>query len=335
MKDSLGNIISATLFESYLSQYLIEHPEYFEPVYQKILASIEAINAQNATDPLHDRMMYNITSLMMQEFKEFENIQSLREKPNLFTINYFFKSFCDSFLKTGKVKVSYERKPSDQIPSLSSLCLHSLFRSPSGSKALYSYMRPKELFHENNRGARLAEKPSNESTRKLGITTIETTPEELLLYFPEPYQPSQFEYVPNRKSNVGKWMDKYNLPIISGSSGSAVDYLCSLISLVELEPGEIKLLLIGLAATLVAKGHHSYFEIIIIMDRFGFKLRDTTDLYSFYEQTLPKEIVLSESYQQFKNSKVGTSLLNGITVGCEQSNSSRMLPDLSIAALVT
>ncbi|KTD65004.1 hypothetical protein [Legionella shakespearei] len=330
MKDSEGNIIEITLFESYLAKYLIEHPEFFTPVYEKILKGLEAIHELNKSDRNYDRIMYSLHTVMKDEYKEFKGLQFLKDSPDLFKINYFLKLYCDYFLKADKIKHVPEA-PKSHIPTLTELCLYSLFKSQSGRKSLASHLRPKELFHENNRGAKSTESDNLQTTRKLGITTIENTPQDLNAYFPESYSPAQFEYKPDRNSNVGRWMTQRNFPIISGSSGSACDYLSYLITAIPLEPREIKLLFVSVAATLIAKGHHSYFEVMILLDRFGFKLHDAEDFYSFYEQMLPKEIVSSESYQEFKHSAVGARLLEGIHFEPEENRPSRMLPELFIA----
>jgi hypothetical protein len=331
VKDSEGNIIEVTLFESYLAKYLIEHPEFFTPVYEKILKGLEAIHELNKSDKNYDRIMYSLYSVMKDQYKEFKGLQFLKESPDLFAINYFLKLYSDFLLKADKIKHVPEA-PKSQIPTLTELSLYSLFKSQSGRKELTSHLRPKELFHENNRGARSIESDNLETTRKLGITTTEHTPQDLNEYFPEPYSPAQFEYKPERNSNVGRWMTQRNFPIISGTSGSACDLLSYLIIVIPLNAREIKLLFASVAATLVAKGHHSYFEVMILLDRFGFKLQDAEDFYSLYEQMLPQEIVTSESYQEFKRSAVGAKLLEGIHFEPEENRPSRMLPDVLISA---
>lgn len=144
------------------------------------------------------------------------------------------------------------------------------------------------------------------------------------------YEPSQFSYKPNRESNVGKWFSKHNLPIISGASGSAIDNLALIFSLIKPTHSEIQLLMISLAATLIAKGHHSYFEIIILLDGYGFSLKSVNTLFDFYEQTLPRSIILSESYLRFTNSLKGAKLLEGISDDLEFDDDFQKLPILSI-----
>ncbi len=334
MKDVNGNLIFVTVFESYLSKFLSENVHYFEPVYQKVLSALQEVILLNQPDNTFDRVMFTINSLVRSEYHDFKGLQDLKENFNLFTTNYYIKLLCENVLKSNLVKVLPTCPPIKEIPSLSVLCQHALFKHPKNKKQLSTFLKPEALFHEDNRGVSVLDDVSIISTRKLGIATLEHTPEDLVDYFPEPHESAQFEYTPNRMSNVGKWMSKYNLPIISGTSGSAREYLSTLLEFVKLEPMEIRLLLVSQAATLVAKGHHSYFEVIILLDRFGFKLQDVPDLYSFYEQTLPKSIVVSDLYQQFKHSKVGATLLENISADADADADcqSKELPTLMIGA---
>lgn len=54
---------------------------------------------------------------------------------------------------------------------------------------------------------------------------------------------------------------------------------------------------------------------------------------SFYEQTLPKSILISELYQQFKHSKVGAMLLENISANSDADCQSKELPTLTIGTL--
>lgn len=333
MKDVKKNLICVTVFESYLSKFLVENAHYFEPVYQKIINAIQKVIFLNQSDRTFDRIMYGVDSLMREEFNDFKGLQSLNENFNLYEINYYLKLLCDNVFKSGVIKILPTELPTKEIPSLAVLCQYALFKNPKSKKQLSAFLKPEELFHEDNRGVSAVNNTQIIRTRKLGIATPEHTPEDLLDYFPEPHEPAQFEYTPNRKSNVGQWMTKYNLPIISGASGTSRDTLSVLFEFVKLEPEEIQLLIVSQAATLVAKGHHSYFEVIILLDRFGFKLQDAPDLYTFYEQTLPKSIRGSDLYQQFKHSKVGAKLLEDVLTHTDLDCKSIELPTLTIGSL--
>jgi hypothetical protein len=88
--------------------------------------------------------------------------------------------------------------------------------------------------------------------------------------------------------------------------------------------------MISLAATLIAKGHHSYFEIMFLLEDYGLGLKSAESLFDFYEQTLPKSITLNDSYIKFKNSSSGSKLLDGISDDLSIGGSVQMLPSLSI-----
>ncbi|MFA6303588.1 MAG: hypothetical protein WC627_10740 [Legionella sp.] len=331
MKDSQGNLINVTIFESYFSKYLIEHPDFFKPVYMKIIDSIQELTLLNSSNSKFDRVIFSIFSILPSEFAGYNTIDDLKSKFNLFACNYFFKLFCDRILPLQLISVFPQKKPTSTILSLSVLCQLSLFKQNPTINPLSPFLKPTDLFQERNRGALLIPQEHIITTRKLGITTLETTPTELINYFPEPYEPSQFEYRPNRKSNVGRWLSKYNLPIISGSSGSARDLLNLILKFIHLETSEIKLLLISQAAVLVAQGHHSYFEVMLFLDRIGCKFQDAPDLMRFYEQTIPVSIKTSDSYLQFKNSEFGSIRLENLPKNSDTDNNFKELPLINIA----
>lgn len=294
--DSQGNVTDATLFESYLSKHLIENTEFFKPVYFKILDAIHNLAELNKSNKWFNRVMYMLDSTMRMTYEESPSPQELKEPFKLHMVTHYITLFCDLFLKTDAMK--------DFMPNSESARGH--------SKLVIRQLKVKALFDEVNRGVIFLEEPLFAPTKKLGITTFENTPEELQSYFADKYQPAQSEYQPDRTSNVGKWLTYYNLPVIAGSSGTARDYLGWLSMLVVLEPDEIKSLIVGLAASMVTRGHHSYFEVMIILDRYGIKLENADDLLGLYEQTIPEEIRLSDSYLQFINSSNGKVLLNDI-----------------------
>lgn len=310
--DKNGNYISVTLFESYLSKCLVELPEkYFKPVFVKLLMGVKEVIELNRHDRGFDRLVFVVDSLMYQRFKDYKGLVNLIELFDVFMASEYLKIFSDSILKNGKIQHYPKEEPSHGLPSLKSLCKLSMFKDLASKQSFQSFLKPDALFLERNRGAILKSKVSKIRTRKLGVCTIANTPSELLHYFPHEEQPAQLDFVPDRKSNVGRWLMQLNLPIISGTSGSARDFLELSFSFAFLNREETQLMMVALAAVMVAKGHHSYFEVMIMMDRTGCKLKLTDDLYSFYEQTIPQSILESEEFQAFKESKSGAQLLDG------------------------
>lgn len=365
MKDSNGNLIKVTLFESYLTKFLIEHPDFFKSTYLKIFSQIQNIYALNEKVASFHRATYSIESLFQAEYSSYKNIADICQKFDLFAAGYYLKLYCDAILVPDLIENYQEQQAFDKIPSLSLLCQYTLFNQKSTRNHVYNYLKNPFLFDETNRGVVIkgyddddendedennepsqfsylldlkyeiqeeedVEQTTNLKTRKLGIAEINSTPKDLIEYFEKSHEPSQFSYVPDRQSNVGKWLTHHNLPIITGSSGTARDFLGQLLKIVKLDPNEIQLLIISLAATLVAKGHHSYFEVMIILDRFGFKLTSTSDLLAFYEQTLPQTILTNPEYMEFKNSENGAFLLKDIVSQLDDSPDCLELPKITI-----
>ncbi|MDP1603105.1 MAG: hypothetical protein Q8M03_07555 [Legionella sp.] len=322
MKDAVGNLISLTIFESYLSKYLIENTHFFEPVYQKILSAIAVIANENKSNRAFDRTLYGVLSAVNDVYPHYSTIESITNNFNLLVATYFLKLFFDGKLLSKSTATQLEVK---SLSTISAICKHTLFRHPH---ELAAYLKPIALFDERNRGV-IPLQTTRKSTTKLGITTLENTPPELANYFVSPHDPAQFEYKPDPESNVGRWFTKHNLPIIAGTSGSASLFLTEILQITTLDPFEIQLLVIGLAAGMIAEGYHSYFEVMIILDRIGFKLQSTATLCEFYEQTLPKSILSTDSYIAFRDSPQGVALLDGITDNSSESTS-RELPGLTI-----
>ena len=313
MKDSKGNLIQVTIFESYLSKYLIENPEYFESIYQRIFSAIQEIELFNKNNRFFDRTLFSILSLLQDKYPGYNDINSLKDKFDLMPSNYFIKLFCDYILNKTQFHLMLPYSQRDcGVASLSALCKQTLFKDAKGFNKIHTHLRIPALFDENKRGATILNSKTVK-TRKLGITTLENTPENLLLYFQKKYEPSQYIYQPNRDSNVGKWLSLHNLPVISGTSGGACDSLSWLFSIMDFSHKEIKLLLVSFAAALIAEGHHSYFEIMILLDRFGYKIKSAKNLFELYEQTLPESIVRSSSYATFKHSSEMTVLINELS----------------------
>lgn len=315
MKDSKGNLIKVTLFESYLSKYLIEHPEYFIGVYQKILGFIQQIEQLNQANAAFERTMFALFSLLTHEHPH-KNLDDLIQQFDLIAVNSFLKLFCDNILNNKAFELKIPNVEQTNNNTLSSIGFFKEKPPSPESKRRHSQilaqLRVPSLFDANARGVVEVDEPKQLVTRKLGIAALKHTPDNLRCYFAKKYQPSQFFYTPERESNVGKWFTRHNLPIISGTSGSICDDLALALAFLNLSPEELRLLMLGRAAMLVAKGHHSFFESMIVLNETGFKLQSQKTLFEFYQQMIPQQIIDSDSYQQFKDSEQGMVLLQGI-----------------------
>lgn len=123
MKDSKGNLIKVTLFESYLSKYLIEHPEYFISVYQKILGFIQQIEQLNQGNPAFERTMFGLFSLLTYEHPH-KNLDDLIEQFDLIAVNSFLKLFCDSILNNKAFELNFPNVEQKNNNTLSLSLIH-------------------------------------------------------------------------------------------------------------------------------------------------------------------------------------------------------------------
>lgn len=176
------------------------------------------------------------------------------------------------------------------------------FNKILSSKDVDSIICSPLLFDETNRGVIELDDVSPVETKKLGICDTENTPEDLIDYFENPIDPPQNWYAPDLESSVGRWFANYKLPIITGASGTARDCISKMGQIHAFDKEELRVVKTGLAAALVAQGHHSYFEIFIVLVPRGFPLEKTKTMFDFYAQTLPKSILESDDFKQFKAS---------------------------------
>jgi hypothetical protein len=111
---------------------------------------------------------------------------------------------------------------------------------------------------------------------------------------------------------VANWLYDRNLPVISGTSGSVEQLFSRILPLVSLSREEIKLAVIAEATALIAMGHHSLFECMLVADRYGYKFKETATLLDFYLQCIPEPIKEHPDFRIFLNSDKGASLIAGM-----------------------
>lgn len=170
------------------------------------------------------------------------------------------------------------------------------------SNEVYDSLIRSPLFREENRGGTAINDAPAIETKKLGICEEEYTPLDLINYFESPHESAQNWFEPDCNSLVGRWFVNYMLPIITGASGTARDFLSKIALVHAFDREALRVVMTGLAATLVAKGHHSYFEIFIVLARMGYPLKKTETMFDFYAQTLPQSILDSKAFAAFKSS---------------------------------
>lgn len=314
LADSKGNIIDVTLFESYLSRFVLEHPQFYQAIYIKLLTAIEEFISQNRHDRPAQRFIDGMFYDLHARFKHARSFTDLRNHFNLIATKICIKKCCDYLL---------EYKEQDLLPikpapaTLFARSYQALYSNPKqGMNKLYKHLRAKELFRGANRGVKINEKPEpdiNILNRNLGIVERTYLPPDLTDYFDAPNNSAGLEYVPDYSGQVANWLQDRHLPVISGSSGSIEQLFSRLLPLVQLSKTEIRMLLLAHSAGMVAMGHHSFFECMLVADRFGFKLKETETLLEFYLQIIPEAVAKHPDFVKFMDSDTGAALINDMS----------------------
>jgi len=172
-----------------------------------------------------------------------------------------------------------------------------------------AYLRCPYLFSENNRGVIILADSDNQSTKDCGIVSSDFVPEKLRNYFLTPIESARFTYSPDLGSFIANWLAERSLPVIAGTSGSTEVMLSRVLHLVNFSTEEIKTLLLAQTASMIAMGHHSFFECMLVADRFGYKLKNTDTMLDFYLQCIPNSIQNHPDFQHFIQSSEGAALL--------------------------
>lgn len=299
INDSYGNNVVITVYESCLSKTIVESRELYQELYFKISTSIKEVVDFNSENEKFKRRLYAVFSTINDEFPGHENINDLLKKDfNLYAANQFYKYFFENLINYATLP-----KRSNQATHLASLT--ELVQTKIGaSDSLVNKLRFQtdsgQVFADKNRGRIEIESDfEGAKTTKLGITEETNTPAELVKYFSKLYEPGQSQFKRDYNSQISKWLQKRNLPFVSGPSGTAGTCLCGMFQLCTYSQKELKLYFMVLAASLVARGHHSFVETELIAQKIGFPIKDNCDFHAYYEQFLTQEFIQSEKYHNF------------------------------------
>jgi len=324
--DDKGNRVFVTLFESYLAKFVLEHPKFYQEPYIKILPIIlsrlkdletkETFKAFLGNTSL-DRRLYSIFSLLNSSYSNYDSIEKLVDNFYLPAADYFLKLIADYIL----VPFASYNKKALPIASPAAASAQQRFFSP---RSPYNPSRNSLLFTEENRGVMNASlerglseshtPPLPEFTKDLGIVSGTFKPITLRNYFPQEIQPAGLGYKPKEDSFVAMWLRERGCPVISGASGST-EMLCSKIfSLVELTQEEKKTIIFAQACNMIANGHHSLFETLIVAIDFGFPVDIKETLLDFYLQCLPEAMRTDSEFTAFLESEDIQSLPMRLTM---------------------
>lgn len=299
--DDKHNIVEVCLFESHLAKYFIEHPEFFQPLIKKILDAIEQVININSDKSAFSRLLFSVFSTISEEYPHVTDMSTLKNSNSLIIFDTFCKYFTERAMSISSIKLpEMESKSAMQVPSLSALAQHSLFKSSEfGQKLLLDKLRPASLYLDKNRGVIETDSSDSETeTHDLGILSSLDTPDSLKSFFKLPHYPSRQYYKPKEDSSMTQWLREHSLPAISGASGGIGKTISKINSFVVLSPIEYQLLGILIASSTIALGHHSFFEVMRPLSFFTGELKSKCNLLAFYEQAIPEEVKCSASYKE-------------------------------------
>lgn len=329
LTDKKSNVIRICLFESWLAKITLNNQEIFKDACMKMLDDIKIFcdtnNPENirlkkflTTKPKKynfDRELYSIFSMLKSVHPKHESFEDIKNDFSISAFFYFIKSFADVILKSNNLNNS------------NSFFHQNYLRSPIDPD------RIEILFSAHNRGVRqVTVLDEHIDKTSLGIVCNEYQPAQLKNYFDSSFDsyPAKYLYIPHEESYVAKWMRARMLPIISGASGSTELLLNRIIPLCNLEHDEINLILFAQAMDMVAQGHHSFFESIIVAEHLGFNqtLTGEFDLISLYLSAIPEAVQQKEPFNEFLNNVANEKMLSSykITITDDESSQDNKLP---------
>lgn len=330
--DDRGNEIEVCLYESYLAQFFIEHDEYFKPLLDKTLDVIEAIADINQSNRVFDRMFFSVFSTVKETNPNVSDITSLKQYGSIVDYDTFFKYFAERCMPLKSIEAPKlgMTHAVNEVPNLHALSHWTLFKNPTfGIDKLQKTLRPQLLFSDRNRGATEVVVDEEQGTNSLGILSEDDTPENLKNYFQFRNYKCRQLFLTNDMSEMAIWLKARHLPVISGASGGIGKTLSLLAPYMNFTIEEYQLLGLLTAASTVALGHHSFFEVMRPLSFLTGELKDTDNLFAFYEQVIPESIKETEVYQHYVSGSKGAILIEDLKIEDEEAKESISAPSNS------
>lgn len=345
--DRNNNAIERTLYDSFLSKLIIENEKYYRPVFDKIThAMMEVLNKLQEDIKKYDKLIGHFIVVHIWSealFDESEHNQYVRnvnlverffyfrKKASICKLVNFIKFFFEDYLTLDIVDAIWLSKRNEKNASLSltELCQKKLAQAYKSVNDLQVALRPEELFAEANRGRIEIKNPEVKSTPDLGIMALASTHPRLKNYFNPDTDVgnAKLYFKKNYRANFTKLLDWNDIPYISGPSGTIVNSLAGIFALIPLAPAELRQFAMGLSGALVAKGHHSFFECMVVLKVTGFTV-EVNDYKKFIEQILTDEFKVSATYQHFLKNFDAEKLIHEM----ELDRAFELLPHVSIFA---
>ncbi len=324
-RDDKNNVVVTTLFESYLARFVLENPRFYKDIYCKVFDAIsryitELIKKFDENQAIKELPLDKKRSLDLSRklFAIFSQVDSYCPDHSSFDMltGHFTLQSADYFIKLVADELLPINDPLKNDFILTQQSPARFFSAASGSRSPYNPTRCPLLFAEKNRGvipiAAEAEDELEEETRTIGIVAKEFVPRALENYFDKPVCCARFYYLPNEASLVARWLRERHLPVISGSSGSTEILFSRILPLVNLSPAETTMLVFAQACNMIANGHHSFFEAMLVAEHFGHTLVDKNTLLEFYLQCVPEVVRIDPQFIEYINSDDIKPLLHGM-----------------------
>lgn len=301
-KDSNDNDIPTTLYESYLSKAVVEAKDLHYSLITKINHSIQKVIKENSENEQFQRKLFSVFSLLNQKYAGCDSFNALLENYNIYIATDFHKLFFELFddLNTSSNTSDF---------SLASKAQSALRRYPQLFNQFKDKIRPENIFKDHRSGRKTLKNEEEKLTQKFGIALESSTTPELRNYFEKSYLPGQNKYRRDQNAAATKWLKDNNIPFVSGLSGTIGVCYCGLLQLNGLSPHEIRDYLMILAATLVARGHHSFGEFHLVLRKIGFAIEKKEEYKQYYEQFLTPDFISSDHYESFL-STIDTHILS-------------------------
>lgn len=291
MRDARGNEISKTVYESLLSRAIIESKDLYQSLFLQINSAIQEFVTKYQTSEVNQRELFAIFSLLNSEFAHNDKLEVLLQPDfDIFAVATFHKLYFQYLLQHT---VSRDIKVSKN--TLFSTAQAYICSKPPLLRALEKTLSNHSFFDDKKSG-RHSKELDQARTHKLGITTEQYAVGKLSCYFKVAYFPGQSKFEPNKESSAFKWLNQNSLPFIAGISSTIGTCYCGLIYL-GFSRAQIKLYLMVITATLVARGHHSFGETHLVWKKIGIPLESKKNMQEYYEQFLTKEFIASDRYK--------------------------------------
>lgn len=286
IRDKKENRVAVTLQETLLAKAIVENPSSWANTVNKINNKIvDIVEAHIGNKKIKEKIKKYLTSIpeeikgkgsTLEQFKAFMQKNPDLSQPILFHKD-FFEDIYPLTLKPGAKTVFDENVET---------------------------MRHEQFFSKEARGRKTVRSQNYmpKTSYRMGISNSEYTPAELQQYYEgrqgthnpgysyfkfkgtratvEEAQIARGEYDPNL--SYSEQVAQYDIPFIAGPSGTASKILTPLVFEldIDLSPEERQEYLMALSGTLVANGHHSFYEVMVVGNLFGMQNRYDTSFYT-------------------------------------------------------